>query len=325
MRFAHLGQQDPRGLPELRDELMAYLGRVRGAAAEPEHTVVCNGFAQAFGILCRVLRDRGLERLAVERPGWLAHRLIAGRAGLEPVPIDVDEHGLDVGALRASGCEVVVVTPAHQFPNGVVLTPERRGELLDWAEDNDGLIVEDDYDSELRYDRIPVGALQGLAPERVCHIGSMSKRLAPGIRLGWMLSPSWLTGEIAFEKGISDGGTPVLEQLALADFIARGELDRHLRRMRLSYRRRREALIEAIQAALPHVGIGGVAAGVYVLVRLPDGVDEQAVLSAAAAKGIGAQGLDNPPRAGLVVGYANLAESAIERGVALLAKVVVAA
>src|SRR5207248_3486114 len=149
------------------------------------------------------------------------------RSALEPVPIPVDEHGLDVEALARSGCEVIVTTPAHHYPTGVVFASDRRAALLEWAEDNDGLIVEDDYDSELRYDRMPVGALQGLAPERVCYIASASKRLAPALRVGWMLSPSWLTGEIAFEEGAADGGSPMLEQPALADVLARGQLARH--------------------------------------------------------------------------------------------------
>ena len=150
-----------------------------------------------------------------------------------------------------------MVTPAHQFPTGVVMSSERRAALLAWAEEVDGLIVEDDYDSELRYDRGPVGALQGLAPERVCHIGSVAKRLAPALRLGWMLSPSWLTGELTYEKGLADGGTSAIEQLALADFIARGELDRHLRRMRLRYRRRREVALRALAAACPRQAPAG--------------------------------------------------------------------
>ena len=192
-----------------------------------------------------------LERIAVEQPGWAQHRLIAERAGLEAVPVAVDEDGLDVDQLRATGCEVVVTTPAHQFPTGGVMASERRSALLEWAEDEDALIIEDDYDSELRYDRVPVGALQGLAPERVCHIGSASKRLAPGVRLGWLLSPSWLTGALTYEKALADGGAPAVEQLALADFIARGELERHLRRMRLRYRARREALVDALGRVAP--------------------------------------------------------------------------
>ncbi len=246
-QFDELGYGDPRGAPQLRNELMAYLSRVRNAAPEPEHTVVCSGFTQGFALLCRTVRDRGVERVALEQPGWPQHRLVAEQAGLTPVAIGVDGDGVIVEELAASGCEVVVLTPAHQFPTGAVLSSERRAALLEWAEDQDALIVEDDYDSELRYDRLAVGALQGLAPERVCQIGSLSKRLAPGLRLGWILSPSWLSGALTYEKGVADGGSPALEQLALAELIARGELDRHVRRMRLHYRSRREALCTALQ------------------------------------------------------------------------------
>ena len=170
----------PRGASRLRDELTAYLGRARAAAPEPEHTLVCAGFTQGFAMVCRTLHGRGVERIAVEDPGFSGHRLTAEHCGLAVEPIAVDERGIDVSELRRSGCEVVVVTPAHQFPTGVVLSSERRAALLEWAEDEDGLIGEDDYDSELRYGRDPVGALQGLSPERVCHLGSLSKRLLPG-------------------------------------------------------------------------------------------------------------------------------------------------
>jgi GntR family transcriptional regulator / MocR family aminotransferase len=322
--FEALGVGDPRGAPELRNELMGYLGRARGAAPEPEHTILCAGFSQGFALLCNSLRERGIERIALEDPGWPAHRLIADRAGLRPVPIPVDEHGLDVGELAASGCETVVVTPAHQFPTGVVTSSERRAALLGWADDTDGLIIEDDYDSELRYDRGPVGALQGLAPERVCHIGSVGKRLAPALRLGWLLSPSWLTGELTYAKALADGGSPALEQLALADFIACGELDRHLRRMRLRYRQRRAGVQSALTRALPAARVHGVPAGLFALVELPGCDDEPAILRAAAAAGIGVEGLaasrlaaGRPP--GLVLGYANLSAPAIERGIELLA------
>jgi GntR family transcriptional regulator/MocR family aminotransferase len=329
-RFADLGHSDPRGAPVVRNELMAYLGRARGAAPEPEHTIVCAGFTQALSLLCRSLRGRGLERIAIEDPGWAQHRLIAAQAGLEPVPIPVDERGIDVEQLERSACETVILTPAHQFPTGGVLSSERRASLLDWAEDHDALIVEDDYDSELRYDRGPVGALQGLAPERVCYIGSLSKRLAPGMRIGWMLSPSWLTGALTYEKGISDGGSPVPEQLALADFLARGDLDRHVRRMRLRYRRRRDVLLGALAKTLPEASVAGIAAGLYVLALLPANLDEAAVVSAAAARGVGVEGLSwhrlaAAGPAGLVLGFANLSEPAIQRGVRLLAEAVAAA
>ena len=323
--FDVLRHGDPRGAPELRNELMAYLGRVRGAAPEPEHTIVCTGFTQGYSVLCQTLRDRGLERIAVEDPGWARHRLVAERAGLEPVGIPVDHDGIEVAALERSGCEAVVLTPAHQFPTGVVLASERRAALLEWAEGADALIVEDDYDSELRYDRVPVGALQGLAPERVCFIGSASKRLAPGLRVGWMLSPSWLTGELTYQKAVADGGSTAIEQLALADFIARGELDRHLRRMRLRYRARRETLVASLPEPLPEVRISGAAAGLYALLLLPEGSDEHACVTAAARSGVGLEGLGahrmDPTRGlpGLVLGYANISEPGIEQGLATLA------
>src|SRR5262249_30327910 len=179
----------------------------------------------------------------------------------------VDEHGLDVADLAAVGCDTVVVTPAHQFPTGVVMSSERRAALLGWAEEIDGVIVEDDYDSEPRYDPGPLGALQGLAPERVCLIGSASKRLVPSLRLGWILSPSWLTGDLTFAKGIADGGTPLIDQLALADFIARGEFDRHLRRMRIRYRERHATAVAALPARLPRAQVTRIARGLCGLGR----------------------------------------------------------
>jgi len=320
--FEALGAGDPRGMAALRNELMGYLGRARGAAPEPEHTIITTGFTQAFALLSRALHARGVERIALEDPGYAPHRLIAERAGLEVVAVSVDAEGLDVAALEASECEVVVVTPAHQFPTGVVLSAERRAALLEWAEERDALIVEDDYDSELRYDRVAVGALQGLAPERVCHIGSLAKRLAPGLRIGWMLSPSWLTGDLTYEKGIGDGGCPAVEQLAVAEFIARGELDRHLRRMRILYRGRRAALL----AGMPAGAIAGIAAGLFALVRLPAGTAEAAVVAAAAERGVAVESLawhrlteEGAP--GILVGFGNTAEPALTRAACILSEV----
>jgi GntR family transcriptional regulator/MocR family aminotransferase len=312
--FDALGQGDPRGAAKLRNALMAYLGRARGAAPEPEHTIVCAGFTQGFAVLCRALALRGVERLAVESPGWPQHRLIAEAAGLEPAGIPVDEHGISVTELSASGCEAVVLTPAHQFPTGVVLSSERRAALLEWADDEDALIIEDDYDSELRYDRDAVGALQGLAPERIAYIGSASKRLGPGMRLGWVLSPSWLTGALTYEKALADGGSPVLDQLAMADFLERGELDRHLRRMRLRYRSRREALLGGVAGALPGARTGGIAAGLFVPVRLPS-VDLDALSAAAATRGVSI----TVEGSSLVLGFGNLSERAIADGLEALA------
>ena len=281
-----LGRVDPRGEPELRNALRDYLGRVRGAAAEPEHMLVCGGFRAGLAAVCRLLAARGIERVAVEQPGQQAVVRILDACGLEAVPIGVDEHGLRVGELVDAGCEVVVVAPAHQFPTGAVLSPERRAALLEWADERDGLIVEDDYDSELRYDRDAVGALQGLAPERVACIGSLSVRLSPAVSLGWVLSPSWLTGGLAYEHGIGGAVPPALDQLALAEFVARGELDRHLRRRRLDYRSRREALRAAVARHLEGAELRGPAAGVFAYLALPVPGSAAALAAAAAARGV---------------------------------------
>jgi GntR family transcriptional regulator/MocR family aminotransferase len=318
-----VGYPDPRGLPALRGSLADYLGRARGAAADPEQLLVCTGFTQAFSLLCRWLAERGIAHLALEDPGWHRHRLIAEQAGLEPVPVPVDAEGIEVEALAASGASAVVVTPAHQFPTGCVLGSERRAALIEWAEANEGLIVEDDFDAELRYDRAGVGALQGLAPERVAYIGSASKRLAPGIRLGWALLPSWLAWQLTPAKELADAGSEVVGQLALHDFIERGELDRHLRRTRLRYQRRREALLASLRRWLPEARPGDGAAGLFELVGLPAGIDEAALVAQAAARGVGVEGLalhrfgaGGDPA--LVLGFASLPEPAIERGVRLL-------
>ncbi len=286
---------------------------------------ICTGFQQGFSLACRVLRGHGVDVIALEDPGWHAHRLIAEQSGLEVVPVPVDGEGLRVGELAQSDAAVVVVTPAHQFPTGAVLSPARRAELVEWAESEERLIVEDDFDAEFRYDRVAVGALQGLAPERVLYIGSASKRLAPGMRLGWMLTPSWLAWELSTAKAVEDGGSEVLGQLALRDFIARGELDRHVRRMRAHYQRRRDALLAALARWLPQGTASGAAAGLFELVLLPEETDEPALLRAAAERGVGMEGLSwhrfaagGPP--GLLLGYGNLSEPALEQGVRLLAE-----
>jgi GntR family transcriptional regulator/MocR family aminotransferase len=318
-----VGYGDPRGVPELREALADYLGRVRGVAADSEHVLICTGFRQGFSLASRWLRGNGIEHVALEEPGWHAQRLIVEEAGLHVTPIPVDADGIDVGALYSSGAEVVVVTPAHQFPTGVVLSAERRAALIAWAERGDRLIIEDDYDAELC--RARVGALQGLAPDRVLYIGSASKRLTPGMRLGWMLSPSWLSWALISAKAIEDAGSEIAGQLALADFIARGELERHLRRMRLRYARRRETLLAALARELPSWRPSASGSGLYVLIALPGDVDEPGLLAAAARHGVGIEGLslhsytgECPP--GLVLGHAYLAEAAIERGVRLLAR-----
>jgi GntR family transcriptional regulator/MocR family aminotransferase len=320
---ATLGYADPRGLPQTRDALAGYLARVRAAAAEPERLIVTCGFVQALSVTCRVLRARGARTIACEDPGWMVHRMIAQRAGLKPMPIPVDDQGLRVEALAAAGPDAVITTPAHQFPTGVALAAERRAALLDWARARSALVIEDDYDAEYRYDRGAVGCLQGMDPERVLYAGSASKRLAPGLRLGWLIAPNWLVDEITFEKGLADGGVAAPAQLALADFVARGELDHHLRRMRTRYRARRAALLDALARRLPEARVAGLAAGLYALVLLEPGVDDRAVHATAGERGVGFEPLSwhrsGTGEPGLVLGYANLPEPAIESGVAQLA------
>jgi GntR family transcriptional regulator/MocR family aminotransferase len=323
-RLDSVGYGDPRGVPELREALADYLGRARGAGADPEHMLVCTGFMQGFSIFCRWLRSQGVDAIGVENPGWQVHRLIAEQAGLQTLPIAVDSDGIRVDELAASHAVAVVVTPAHQFPTGSVLSSDRRASLIEWAQDGECLIVEDDYDAEFRYEGVALGALQGLAPERVLYVGSASKRLAPGMRLGWLLLPSWLGWQLIAAKAIEDAGSEVIGQLALCDFIERGELDRHVRRMRLRYQRRREALLGALAHWLPDLRPSGGAGGLYELVWLPEEIDEPALLAGAAAHGVGIDGLSwhsfrhgGPP--GVLLGYGNLSEPAIDRGMRLLA------
>ena len=327
-----LGYADPSGTPELRQALARYLGRARGVAVETDRVLVTSGLTQGIALACRALHRLGGRRIAVEDPGFMVHRGVAEHCGLEVVPVPVDAHGLVTDALADVEADVLLATPAHQSPLGGVLAPERRAALLAWADARNAYVIEDDYDAEHRYDREPVGALQGLAPERVIYAGCASKVLAPSLRLGWLVPPQALLRRIAMEKALDDLGTSALEQLALADFLERGELDRHLRRMRPRYRARRDALIAALAHGLPSWRIGdGIAAGLHVVALMPAAVDEAVFLAAAAERGMRLHGLSwfrvspsphAPP--GLVLGFGNASEPALTRAVAQLAQVAVA-
>ena len=260
-----LGYIDGRGMPELRAALATYLNRARGTGASASDVVIATGFAQALQLLARTLRARGAQRIGIEDPWHPEYRLMVDAAGLETVPITVDDRGINVDALDAANVDAVVVTPAHQYPTGAVLPAERRAALIAWADRRDATIIEDDYDSEFRYDREPIGAMQGLCADRVAYVGTASKVLAPGLRLGWIVAPSRLAADIAHVKMAADHGSAALDQLALADFIARGELDRHLRRMRILYRRRRDVLLDAFERHLPQIQPCGASAGLHVL------------------------------------------------------------
>lgn len=276
MPTADLDYGDPRGSSALREVVAGYLRRVRGAAADPARTVVCSGYAQGLSLALRALARTGARVVAYEDPGGPATATAAAEAaGLTAVPVPVDEDGVDVRALDATGARAVIVTPAHQWPTGVVLAPARRHALIEWAERRDAYVIEDDYDAEFRYDREPVGALQGLAADRVISVGTVSKSLAPALRLGWLLCPQALTESLTDLKRIADRGSPSLDQLALARLIESGRYDRHLRRMRTTYATRRTALVSALAQHAPAVRLSGLAAGFHAVAHLPSGVEER--------------------------------------------------
>ncbi len=308
---------DPAGVPALRAALAAYAGRSRGVVADADRVVVTSGILQAIGLLAASLLERGIDRVAVEDPGFPIHRVVLEKAGVQVVAVTVDDEGLRVQDIP-SGVRAVLVTPAHQQPLGVVMAPARRAALVEWAAAVDGVVLEDDYDGEYRYDREPLGAVQGLDPSRVVYLGSASKTLAPALRLGWAVLPADLARAMRDGKGWADGGCPSLDQLALAAFVERGELDRHLRRMRAVYRRRRDRLVAALERRLPDVEVGGIAAGLHVTVRLPLGTPVLDVLGHAWDRGVGIYGFEHQGRAYISLGYGNAPEASIEPGVAEL-------
>ncbi len=266
---ADLGYGDPRGSGWLRTELAGWLARTRGLRASADDIIIVAGVAQALVLLAHWLRAHGTTRIAVEDPGSRGVRDELAYWGLDPVPIPVDDLGLRVDDLARSGVRAAVLTPAHQFPTGVVLAPERRRELLDWTAAG-GLVIEDDYDAEYRYDRAPVPALQASAPEQIAHAGTTSKTLAPGMRLGWLVPPRHMHAPLVEAKHASDLGSPVLPQLVLAQLIAGRELERHLRQVRKRQRSRRDILLAALRDQLPQARVQGVAAGLHLLITFPD-------------------------------------------------------
>lgn len=319
-----LGYPDSRGAAAVRTALSAYLNRARGTAARADCMVMCTGFTQGFRLVCQVLATRGVRSIATEDPSHPEQRAAIQAAGLKTVPVAVDEHGLLVDRLAKTDARAVLVTPAHQFPTGSVLAPGRRAALVDWAIKQRANVIEDDYDAEFRYDREPIGALQGMAREHVIYLGSASKTLAPALRLGWIMLPAGLAPEIAAAKHREDMGSPTLEQLTFADFTDRGELDRHLRRMRLHYRRRRDALVAALRAHLPRLRVSGIAAGLHLILELDPGADEQAIVAAAATRSVAVHDVKRyrarskaPPA--LLLGYGAIPDSAIVEGIKRLA------
>ncbi|HUX71180.1 MAG TPA: PLP-dependent aminotransferase family protein, partial [Cellulomonadaceae bacterium] len=303
------GYTDPAGRPELRAALADYLGRARGVRATADRIVICSGYTQALVLLCQVLKEAGATSLATEAYGLVGNRDTVTAAGLRLRTLPVD----DAGAVfeDVSDVDAVLLTPSHQFPLGRALAPARRTEVVQWAADSGGLVIEDDYDGEFRYDRQPIGALQSLAPEHVVYAGTTSKTLAPGLRLGWLVVPARLVDAVTVAKAAADRQTGVLDQLTLAELILSGGYDRHVRRQRLIYRRRRDQLVNELDRHAPRWPIVGIAAGLHLLLQLPDGDSEGEAVARASRRGLAVEGLDSyrlapspthPPA--LVIGYA---------------------
>jgi GntR family transcriptional regulator/MocR family aminotransferase len=324
--FAALDYDDPRGRPELRTALAEYLARARGVRASPDSILVCSGFAQASWLLCQALRSGGARTLGVEDYGLPTVRATARACGLACRGLPVDGDGASLGV--AGDADAVLLTPAHQFPLGVPLSAARRAEAVDWALAGDRLIIEDDYDGEFRYDRHPLGSLQARAPDHVVYAGTASKTLAPGLRLAWLVAPPALLEPLVEAKTLADRQTGAIDQLTLAELITSGGYDRHVRRSRLAYRRRRDRLIAELSRRAPQARVSGIAAGLHALVTLPPGQTEEDAIADGAARGVALLGLASfgPCRDGapghppaLVVGYARPPEHAFTGAVARLA------
>lgn len=324
---ARLSYGELAGTTELRVALAAYLGRSRAAEAPAERIVVTSGYQQGLRVFCQLVRARGGSRVAIEDPGYPIAGWTIESERLEVVPVPVDEHGVDVDALRAAAPDAAVVTPAHSLPLGAVMAPGRRRRLVAWARESGALVLEDDYDAELRYDRGPAGTLQGLAPDVVVLAGTVSKTLAPALRIGWIVVPPELVPVAVTARAAADGGGRRIEERALAELIESGAFDRHLRAARLRYRAKRDALLDALAASLPGCAIRGVAAGLHAVLELPTGAGEETVVARAAEAGVHVHGLSiftrehrQPP--GLVLGYGLASERELREAVGAIAAAV---
>ncbi len=317
------GLGDPRGRIELRRNLADYLARARGVRADPERILICSGYVQALGLLCEAVRNLGGTTVATEEFGYSLHRDVIRARGLRPVPVALDEYGADVSQLTG---QAVLLTPAHQMPTGVPLSPERRTAAVEWAAKSGAVLIEDDYDGEFRYDRQAVGALQALDPERVVYTGTASKSLAPGVRLAWMVLPQHLLEPVIAVKRVADYQTATLEQLVLAEFIASGHYDRHVRRSRLHYRRRRDRLVELLAERAPNVKVAGIAAGMHVLLDVPG--DAEDMVERAGRQGLGLASMSTyhfaptpATRQAVIVGYGTPPDHAYPGALDLLCQV----
>ena len=325
---------DRLGHPLARTAVASYLARSRRAFAAPDDVVITHGAGDAMSGIVAGLRAAGHTSLLVEDPSWPGLREIAAAAGLTPVPVSVDDEGVDVEQLAEAaartGTRAALITPAHQFPLGAALSPARREAIVRWARERDAVLIEDDYDAEFRYDRRPVAALQALAPERIVLIGSLSKSVAPAFGLGWALMPAALRERLQLGAGESPRPRPsTLDQVALTQFIESGDLERHLRAARGRFRRRRTVLLAAIERELPGLAVTGIAAGMHAVLELPPGVTGVDARAAASALDVAVSDLTryrassatSVPEA-LVVGYGNLSDVLVDEAVSRLARAI---
>ncbi len=319
------GYGDARGRPELRAALASYLARARGVRATADQIVICSGFTHGLSLLSRVLASSGAAAVAVEAYGHQHHRDVIEAHGLSARPVPVDAHGAVIG--QVPECSALLLTPAHQFPLGVSLAAERRTQAIQWAAGRGAVVIEDDYDGEFRYDRRAIGAMQALAPEHVVYAGTASKTLSPAVRLGWLVVPGRLLDDVVSAKYLAGAHASSLAELTLAEFIGSGGYDRHVRRSRLRYRRRRDRLIGALARARADRRVTGVAAGMHAVLHLPPGVGEAEVVAAAAARGLEIDGMRGYRPAGiaypeaLVLGYGTPPAHAFSTAIARLCAV----
>ncbi len=302
------GYADPRGVAELRSVLSEYLGRSRSVVATTGSISVFGGVTSSFGFLAEAFRSMGLTRVAVENPNLTFLNSVFSIHGIDLVPVPVDDQGLVVSSLEGLDVGAVLVTPAHQFPLGVTMSAERRTALVDWARRQRAWIVEDDYDGEFRYDRHPIGSLQGLDPARVIYTGTASKMLSPALRISWLVVPEELRAALSMVKHLR-GGVSTIEQLALADFIHRGDLDRHLRACRAMYHERRSQLTAILEANAPWLTLSHAEAGLHLAGTITDSARSEAEIVAQAAEaevgliGFAPMWLGSPTAEGLVIGF----------------------
>lgn len=321
-------ERDASGYLPLRAAICEYVSRARAVTCHPDQIVIVGGSQQALDLAARLFVNAG-DRVVIEEPGYLGARHVFGAYGADLVPVPVDESGLQVDRLPDAGVRLVHVTPSHQFPTGSVLSLSRRLALLDWAERTGALVLEDDYDSEYRFGERPIPALQGLGRHgRVLYIGTFSKVLFPGLRLGYLIVPDALVGLVSRAKWLADRQAPLLEQAVLADFLSEGHLGRHVRKMRTLYAARRACLTQALARYFgDRVRFVGDQSGLHLLITLESGYSDCVVLARAEAEGVGLASAASyyagpAPGGQFLLGYAHLTEAAIEEGIKRLARAV---